>query len=123
MSYSEDEVKNLAELREWFDKQINEKEDEVQRLKMTLMIIDNTLKQASFKPASFKPAVMIGQRTDKESEYSDVRQLKSKDDVILANVYTVSNSITIIPISDMKFNVNTSPFQSFFINRILENEK
>lgn len=118
MSYSEDEVKNLAELREWFYKQINEKEDEVQRLKMALMIIDNTLKQASFKPA-----VMIGQRIDKESEYSDERQLKSKDDVILANVYTVSNSITIIPISDMKFNVNTPPFQSFFINRILEGMK
>ncbi|MEE8132027.1 MAG: hypothetical protein V3T40_00435 [Nitrososphaerales archaeon] len=116
MSYSDDEVKRLAELSEWLVKQINDKEDELERLKMTLMVIDNTLKQVSFKPA-----VVLSQQAG--SKFSDVRELKNKENITLANAYTTSHSVTIVPISDMKFNINTPPFQSFFINRILEGMK
>jgi hypothetical protein len=118
VSYLEDEVKRLAELREWLVKQIGDKEEEVERLKMILSVIDNTLKQVSFKPA-----VVLSQQAGMESESQEVRQLKGKDNVVLANAYTAPNSVTIIPISDMKFNVNTPPFQSFFLNRILEGMK
>lgn len=120
MGYSEDEVKQLAELREWLVKQIADKEDEVERLKMILVLIDSSLKQMSFKPA-----VMLSQQQQagKEDEHAEVRQLKSKDNVLLANAHTEPNSVTIIPVSDMHLNVNTPPFQSFFINRILEGMK
>jgi hypothetical protein len=118
MSYSEDEVKRLAELREWLVKQISDKEEEVERLKMTLMVIDNTLKQASFKPA-----VVLSQQAGMETESEEARQLRTKDNVIMANAYTAPHSVTIVPVIDMKFNVNTPPFQSFFINRILEGMK
>ena len=118
MSYSEEEVKRVAELREWLVKQIADREDEISKLKTTLGIIDNVLKQVSFRPA-----VALSQPAGKESEYGEVRQLKTKDDVVLANAYTAPNSVTIVPVSEIKLNVNTAPFQSFFLNRILEGMK
>lgn len=50
--YSEDDVRRAAEIREWLVKQIADKEDEVDRLRTTLAIIDNLLKQGSFKAAA-----------------------------------------------------------------------
>jgi len=118
MDYSEDEVKRVAELREWLVKQIADREDEVAKLKTTLAIIDNVLKQVSFKPA-----VALSQPAGKETEYGEVRQLKTKDNVVLANAYTSPNSVTIVPVSEIKLNVGTPPFQSFFLSRILESMK
>ena len=118
MGYSEDEVKKVAELREWLVKQIADREDEVSRLKTTLAIIDNVLKQVSFRPA-----VALSQPGGKETEYGEIRQLKTKDNVILANAYTAPNAVTIVPVSEIRLNINTAPFQSFFLNRILEGMK
>ena len=118
MDYSEEEVKRVAELREWLVKQITDREDAVAKLKTTLAIIDNVLKQVSFRPA-----VALSQPAGKESEYGEVRQLKTKDNVVLANAYTSPNSVTIVPISEIKLNVGTPPFQSFFLSRILDGMK
>ncbi|HEX6293710.1 MAG TPA: hypothetical protein VFZ46_01020, partial [Nitrososphaeraceae archaeon] len=52
MNYSEEDIKNAAELRDWILKQISDKQDELDRLKRLLLLIDNLLKQESFKPAS-----------------------------------------------------------------------
>jgi hypothetical protein len=111
MSYSEYDVKRIAELREWLDNIIKEKELELDNLKYTLSLIDNLLKTSSFKPA----AVL----TEEEQE-PEMRQLKSKDDKLLANAYITKDTITIVPISDLKLSQKIPPFQSFFINRILE---
>jgi len=118
MSYSEEEVKRVAELREWLVKQIADREDEIAKLKTTLAIIDNVLKQVSFRPA-----VALSQPSGKESEYVEVRQLRTKENTVIANAYTAPNSVTIVPVSEMRLNVSTPPFQSFFVNRILEGMK
>ncbi len=107
MSYSEYDVKRIAELREWLDNIIREKEIELDNLKYTLSLIDNLLKTSSFKPA----AVL--------TEEPEVRQLKSKDDRLLANAYIAKDAITIVPVSDLKLSQKIPPFQSFFVNRIL----
>ena len=52
LHYSEDDVKKAADLREWLLKQISDKQEEVDRLRNLLVLIDSLLKQESFKPAS-----------------------------------------------------------------------
>jgi hypothetical protein len=111
MSYSEYDVKRIAELREWLDNIIRDKEIELDNLKYTLSLIDNLLKTSSFKPA----AVL--------TEEPEVRQLKSKDNRLLANAYIAKDAITIVPVSELKLNQNIPPFQSFFLNRILGDMK
>ena len=51
-TYSEDDVRRGAETREWLIKQISDKQEEVERLRTILSIIDNLLKQSSFRAAS-----------------------------------------------------------------------
>jgi hypothetical protein len=51
-SFSDDDIRHAAELREWLMKQISEKQDQVDRMSTILTLIDSLLKQSSFKPAS-----------------------------------------------------------------------
>ena len=156
LNYSEEDVKNAAELRDWILKQISDKQEEVDRLKSLLLIIDNLLKQESFKPASkmersinhieSSPSPII-EKSDpvipnkssmkmenkkyndnvnnnlKEnvSTFTETRDLKRlKDNLLLAKVNISSQRIEIIPDKGLSFNIDTPPFKSFFIKRILE---
>lgn len=151
LNYSEEDVKNAAELRDWILKQISDKQEEVDRLKSLLLIIDNLLKQGSFKPASklersinqleSSPVVekndpVIPSKSSMKMEnkkynnnelkenvstFTETRDLKRlKDNLLLAKVNISSQRIEIIPDKDLSFNIDTPPFKSFFIKRILE---
>ncbi len=50
--YSEEDIRRAAEIREWLIKEISDRQEEVERLRTTLSIIDNMLKQGSFKAAA-----------------------------------------------------------------------
>ena len=151
--YSEDDIRRAADIREWLVKQIADKQEEVERLRTTLAIIDSLLKQGSFKAAaslgSFAeagstaataqvqqqarqaptpPAAAARQQqaaapTLKTSD-SDVRPLKrAKDEFLLANAEVSSGAVIIVPAPGVSLSVNTPPFRSFFLNRILEGMK
>ena len=50
--YSEEDIRRAAEIREWLIKEMSDKQEEIERLRTTLSIIDNLLKQGSFKAAA-----------------------------------------------------------------------
>ena len=50
--FSENDVQRAAEIREWLTKEISDKEEELDRLRKMLNIVDALLKRSSFKPAS-----------------------------------------------------------------------
>ena len=151
LNYSEEDIKNAAELRDWVLKQISDKQEEIDRLKRLLLLIDNLLKQESFKPASKLQRSInntegssIGEtqesvlrnksniKTESKkhnltnlnenvSEFTETRELKRlKDNLLLAKVNISSQTIEIIPENDLLFSMDTPPFKSFFIKRILE---
>jgi hypothetical protein len=144
--YPEDDVKNAAEIREWLTKLISEKQDEIERMKITLSLIDTVLKQGSFRTAanlnlnkksfpnekSFNDENEIKkeknpqlQRShDEQSQSIETRQIKRmKDNTLIANVEVSREKIEITPMESINFNIDTPPFKSFFINRILEGMK
>jgi hypothetical protein len=51
-SYSDDEIKRAAEIREWLVKLIADKHEEIENLRVTLSLVDSMLKLGSFKAAS-----------------------------------------------------------------------
>ena len=152
LNYSEEDIKNAAELRDWVLKQISEKQEEIDRLKRLLLLIDNLLKQGSFKPASKlersinnsesstinerpqdsnkatmkvenKKSNSIATTNSNEnvSPFTETRDLKRlKDNLLLAKVNISSQTIEITPEKGLTFYVDTPPFKSFFIKRILE---
>ena len=152
LNYSEEDIKNAAELRDWVLKQISEKQEEIDRLKRLLLLIDNLLKQGSFKPASKlersinnlesstinerpqdsnKNTMKIENKkynstattnsNENVSPFTETRDLKRlKDNLLLAKVNISSQTIEINPEKGLTFYVDTPPFKSFFIKRILE---
>jgi hypothetical protein len=146
--YSDDDIKNAAEIREWLTKLISEKQDEIERIKITLSLIDSVLKQGSFRTAanininkqSFsneKSTTAIVENEIKKDNTSvfrknpgeqlqalETRPIKRmKDNSIIAQVEVLKEKIEIIPNESINFNLDTPPFKSFFINRILEGMK
>ena len=161
-NFSEDDVRRAAEIREWLVKQISDKQEEIERLRTTLSLIDNLLKHGSFRAASnitssvtLSPAISAelpvnsakisnnikqqriattatsmeetiasGPEQQTTDEVKELRPLKRvKDNLLLANAELLANSLEIIPAEGIILNVNTPPFKSFFLNRILEGMK
>ncbi len=140
-SYSEDDIRRAAEIREWLIKQIADKQEELDRLRNTLAVVDSLLKQGSFKAAATlateQPRAQIAPTKQamatappppaKQSSLEvgkEVRPLKrAKDDFVLANAEVTPGAVVIVPVPEITLNINTPPFRSFFLNRILEGMK
>ena len=177
--YSEEDIRRAAEIREWLIKEISDRQEEVERLRTTLSIIDNLLKQGSFRAAAnlgfaeaatptqagsdttvATAAAQVQQQTHSTAAQppaakrqqqqqagaaatptlrattdngvssgggDDSRNIKplkrAKDDFLLANAEISQDTVVIVPVSGINLNVNTPPFKSFFLNRILEGMK
>jgi len=66
----------------------------------------------------------VKEKAEREDNNLASRPLKrAKDNMLLANTEVSPNSVLIIPLQEVELNVNTPPFKSFFINRILEGMK
>jgi hypothetical protein len=177
-AYSEEDIRRAADIREWLIKEISDRQEEVERLRTTLSIIDNLLKQGSFRAAAnfgfgaaaatsapagpatattattaqveqqTRPTATAQQqqppaakRQQQEAAAAaptlratadnggddDSRNIKplkrAKDDFLLANAEISSDAVVLVPATGINLNVNTPPFKSFFLNRILEGMK
>lgn len=159
--YSDDDIRQAAEIREWLVKQLADKQEEIERLRSTLLLIDSLLKQGSFKAASnFGSSTTLpssaedvepvqaktslqsknggityrvnANSTSESSEHKTVVNADSKvirpiirfrDSMLLANAEIYPDTVEIIPMKGIVLNVNTPPFKSFFLNRILDGMK
>jgi hypothetical protein len=164
-SYSEEVVRRAADIREWLTKQVADKQEEIERLRTMLFLVDMLLKRGSFKTAAslesvtssstIKPSdessTIAGYQQTREavgndnedinairravvptaeqqdntsSSFTEVRQLRRiKDNLLLATATLSPTRLEITPVDGINLNVNTQPFKSFFLNRILEGMK
>src|SRR5215210_5212315 len=176
--YSEEDIRRAADIREWLIKEISDRQEEVERLRTTLSIIDNLLKQGSFRAAAnfgfgaaaatsapagpatattattaqveqqTRPTAAAQQQQPSaakrqqqeaaaaaptlratadnggDDDSRNIKPLKrAKDDFLLANAEISSDAVVLVPATGINLNVNTPPFKSFFLNRILEGMK
>ena len=156
-SFSEDDIRRAAEVREWLMKEVTNKKEELDKLRETLLIVDSILKKVSFITASNleSSATNLKEKTVPEfqsvnekvitksddgsdlatkltstdnslnfNQEMEIRPLKrTKDDLLISNALYNSTYVTIPLTNDIVLNINTPPFKSFFINRILEGMK
>jgi hypothetical protein len=163
-NYSEEDVRRAADIREWLTKQVADKQEEIERLRTMLSLVDMLLKRGSFRTAANLESVTssltiksydesstipgyqqtpdapgndkddlsaiqrVVPRDDQQNKtltsLTEVRQLRRiKDNLLLATATLSPTSVEIAPADGINFNVNTQPFKSFFLNRILEGMK
>lgn len=159
-SFSEDDIRRAAEVREWLVKEVTNKKEELDKLRNTLLIVDSLLKKTSFisalnleSPASNlnnkstqqyqplqeeeeedtiqqKPKInsVIKSPSDEyrkdDSQNVEIRALKrAKDNLLISNAEYTPTYVRITLVDDINLNINTPPFKTFFLNRILDGMK
>lgn len=159
-SFSEDDIRRAAEVREWLVKEVTNKKEELDKLRNTLLIVDSLLKKTSFisalnleSPASNlknkstqqyqpvheeeeedtaqqKPKINLVTRSPSDEYRKDdtqgveIRPLKrAKDNLLISNAEYTPTYVRIALVDDINLNINTPPFKTFFLNRILDGMK
>ena len=160
-SFSEDDIRRAAEVREWLVKEVTNKKEELDKLRNTLLIVDSLLKKTSFisalnleSPASnlknkstqqYQPLHEEEEEEDTtqqrpkinsvtkspSDEYRkddtqgvEIRPLKrAKDNLLISNAEYTPTYVRIALVDDINLNINTPPFKTFFLNRILDGMK
>ena len=156
-SFSEDDIRRAAEVREWLIKEVTNKKEELDKFRNTPLIVDSLLKKTSFITASnldssatnLKDKIVpefqsVNEKritntehgsnsamkltstdnTRNDNQEMEIRPLKrAKDDLLISNAVYNSTYVTIALSNGIILNINTPPFKSFFINRILEGMK
>jgi light-regulated signal transduction histidine kinase (bacteriophytochrome) len=97
-SYSDDEIKRAAEIREWLVKLISDKHEEIENLRTTLSLVDSMLKSGSFKAASsLKDTYMLQSNPTNQSSPSEPHGISSHPEskqTIASNIVEPNNQAT-----------------------------
>ncbi|TLX82757.1 MAG: hypothetical protein E6K98_05530 [Thaumarchaeota archaeon] len=118
MDYSEEHLRDILELREWLSEEIEKREKEVEKLKQNLMILDSLVKQSSFSKASTLMS-SDGRKSQPVQQTASVIPIKTDNNKIIANAHVTQEELVIIPSEDIILDINTQPFKSFFLGRII----
>ncbi|HDQ05215.1 MAG TPA: hypothetical protein ENN36_00640 [Candidatus Bathyarchaeota archaeon] len=125
---SEDEEKEkimkIAKLRAILEKRVETMETELDGLKTLLSLIDATLLKDGFKRAEISKPVEAApkQPTPPPSVTPQQKRgvpLKTVTGDLLAQFYIEKDSVQITLAEDKDFDINTPPFKSFFVERVL----
>jgi len=118
MDYSEEQIRDILELKEWISEEIEKHQKDMERLEKNLVILDSVIKQSSFSKASS----FISKSEQKGATLSDKTMIpikRSVDNKIIANAHVTPDEVVIIPSEDVILDTETQPFKSFFLGRII----
>ena len=113
---SPDDVKKSAELKQWLEDRIAELQEEMDRLRETLAIVD-----ANLRASAFKPAIELLDEGTEVPERRELKRDKGGDTIALASV--TSGSVTVEPVDGVDLKTTTPPFKSFLLGKILQGMK
>ena len=115
--YPEDEIRDVLELREWLLEEIEKREKDVEKLKQNLRILDSLVKQSSFSKAS--TLMSSAGRNQPVQQTASIIPMKTQENQIIANAHVTPDELVIIPSEEITLDVDTHPFKSFFLGRII----
>ena len=119
-----EKIKKIAKLRAILEKRVEDIEIELDGLRTMLNLIDSTLLKGSFKRPEIAKPLQTSQ--SKESIKTPLVKpqkkgipLKTITGDILAQIITENDVLQINLAEDKEFDINTPPFTSFFVERVL----
>jgi hypothetical protein len=119
-----EKIKKIAKLRATLEKRVTTMETELDELKTLLTLLDETLLKDGFKRAEISTSVQTPpkQQTPPPPPVTPQKKgvpLKTVTGDILAHFVIEKDSVQITLAEDKNFDVNTPPFRSFFVERVL----
>lgn len=123
MKFSEEQVKKIVALRENMLRQIDKDQEGIEMLEKNIIVLDEFLKGSSFTKASqlkteIEPEIIKNVEESKPVEES-IPIKRGSDGKIIANAYVTPDQVSIILDEQVMINVDTPPFKSFFLDRII----
>jgi hypothetical protein len=123
-----EKTKKIAKLRAILEKRIETMEEELDGLKTLLELIDANLLKEGFKRAEITEPKQPPMPKQETSQLSAEKQkkgvpLKTVTGDILAQLYVEKDSMRVAFAEDKNFDVNTPPFTSFLVERVLAKMK
>lgn len=114
MEFSENQIKDILELRDRINQQIEKHKEEIESLEKNLSVLNTILKQSSFTKAS-----LLDTKTSSVKSQSPIPITKTSDGSIIANAYVTPEQLSIVLEDGVGLETETPPFKSFFIERII----
>ena len=119
MDYSEEQIKDILELKEWISEEIEKHQKDIEKLEKNLVILDSVIKQSSFSKASSFISKSTQNAPPPLSNKTMIPIKRSTDNKIIANAHVTPDEVVIIPSEDVTLDTETHPFKSFFLGRII----
>jgi hypothetical protein len=135
MSQDSDRLKTLVNFKKKLEQRIDELNSELEESLGLLEVINSVLLEKGFKRGDMKevkeapkeetpPEVHVTVTEEKPAapraaEHESVIPLKTMDDEPLAIIYVDKETLHLLPDESKNFSVNTPPFHSFLVERVL----
>ena len=121
MSEGSEKAKELAAIKEYIEKKLEELREEIATLEKLKSIVDEELTKISFKKATeVKPAAPKIERPMPSADVGRARVLKSKTGEILARVLISPNELRFVIEPTINLTKDAKPFQSFLLRKVLD---
>lgn len=114
----EEMMTKLLDLRSFLETRVQELENEAVRSRLLFKIVDQYIIDKSFRRAEVIAVPSVEDMVPVET--SEKVPLKTPYGVLLATMYVTEDTVRIVPSEGLTFNVDTPPFKSFLINRVLD---
>jgi hypothetical protein len=129
MAASEDELRRNADLKLWIETRIGELQEETDRLKEALAVVDSVLRASSFRPAAAMapagPRAQASEANELTGEpIPEIRELKrDRGGETVAVAQVTRQRLKIEPVAEVTLKADTPPFKSFLLGKILAGMK
>jgi len=117
MKFSDEEIRNILELKEEITEKIVKCQEQIEKLERSLSAVDTILKQSSFTKAS--EIISNSPDTRKEENRVSNQTIKNSDGTIIANAFVSDDKVSIILEENVTLSPETPPLKTFFIERII----
>ena len=124
MKFSEEQIREVVTLKENLIKQIDRHQKSIENLEKNIVVLDLVLKESSFTKASQlrttkKVEVQNKSNNEGEKEVNSIPIKQGSNGKIIAKAYVTAEQVSIVLDDKIEINVDTPPFKSFFIDRII----
>ena len=124
MKFSEEQVKDIVTLKESLIEQIDKHQESIEMLEKNIIILDLFLKDSSFTKASQlettkKAEIQNKPDTTKKLVENSIPIKRVSDGKVIANAFVTPEQVSIVLGDEIEISVDTPPFKSFFLDRII----
>ena len=126
MKFSEEQLREIVALKESLIGQIDKHQEGIEMIEKNITVLDSFLKNSSFTKASqLEMKVETVKKPEERSipikkpEERSIPIKRTNDGKLIANAYVTPEQVSIVLDNEILINVDTPPFKSFFLDRII----